>query len=252
MLALLLTAALVAPVPGAVARPFAFGQNPFRAGWHRGADFAAERGAAVRAACTGIVVTARPGLVTLRCGPWRVTQLPVADVSVRAGARIAAGAVVGELGWAAGHAGLHLGVRRAGDRFGYVDPIPLLRGRTSSPPPVPAPRTRVPRGGPGRSRPSRPPAADPSSPTIAVQSAPSGLSAPVAPGSAIAIAPEAVAGAGTHAKVRVFSPAGARALAPWPAWAGVALLLAGAVGGGVRFGARRRRAAAAVALGSAR
>ena len=41
-------------------------------------------------------------------------------------------------------------------------------------------------------------------------------------------------------------------LAPWPAWVGLALLLVGAVGGGVRVRARRARAGAAAPLPSAR
>src|SRR4051812_21104169 len=79
------------PVPGAVSRPFSFGPDRFRAGWHRGVDLSARAGAVVRATCAGRVVTARPGLVTLRCGRWRVTHLPLASVSVRRGASVAAG-----------------------------------------------------------------------------------------------------------------------------------------------------------------
>src|SRR5687768_4845019 len=61
----------VAPVQGGVTRPFAVGANPFAGGQHRGADFAAAPGAAVRAACGGpVVVAGRVGasgrLVTIR------------------------------------------------------------------------------------------------------------------------------------------------------------------------------------------
>jgi hypothetical protein len=202
-----------------VARPFAYGANPFRAGWHRGVDLAAPVGAPVRAACPGVVVTARPGVVTLRCGPWRVTHLPLGSVAVRAGASVRAGHLVGTVGAGGEHRGLHLGVRRAGDRFAYVDPLLFLTNGTRTPPTVPAPRTtRVPRTGPGSSRAVGPPGAAAAPPPAAVPATPA-------------------------QEVRVSAPTGARALAPWPAWAGLALLLLGALGGGVRIRARRARVA---------
>lgn len=148
---------LVAPVPGPVARVFEYGPDPFRAGQHRGVDLAARPGDVVRAACSGRVATARMRVVTLRCGPWRVTHLPLAAISVRAGARVRAGEPVGRLGSTPGHTGLHLGVRRATDPFGYVDPIPLIHGTR---PPL-APARRIPRTGPRPTtpRPAIPPAA---------------------------------------------------------------------------------------------
>jgi hypothetical protein len=212
-------------VPGSVSRAFAYGPDPFRAGWHRGIDLSARPGAVVRAACAGRVSTARPGLVTLRCGPWRVTHLPVATVSVERGEVVAAGRPLGTLGAAAGHTGLHLGVRRAGERFGYVDPLQFLGGPWRRPVPPGGPRRGppVPRAGPRPAPPPVSPRADP---------APR-ASAPVPVG------------------VRVFVPTGVGALAPWPAWAGLALLLLGAAGGGVRIGARRRRARVRAAVRSA-
>ena len=75
------------------------------------------------------------GVVTLRCGRWRVTALPLASLAVRVGERVRAGATIGRVGTMPGHAGLHVGVRRASDRFAYVDPLPLLaeqRARRSS------------------------------------------------------------------------------------------------------------------------
>src|SRR5215207_9802987 len=75
MIALVAVAlALSGPVEGPVAREFAYGPDLFRPGLHRGADFAASPGATVRAACTGRVAWAAGGVVTLRCGPWRVTH----------------------------------------------------------------------------------------------------------------------------------------------------------------------------------
>jgi Peptidase family M23 len=177
-----------------VARPFAYGADPFRAGWHRGADFRAGPGAIVRAACSGRVAWAGRDVVTVRCGAFRVTHLPLARVRVPRGARVRAGARIGTLARSRDHAGLHLGVRRASDRFGYVDPVPLL---AAPPRPVPAAPPRI----------------------VWPRPAPPRFDAP------------------PRSEVRV--------LAPWPAWLGLAVLLAGAVGGGVRLGVRRRRATVA-------
>src|SRR4051794_38840121 len=114
------------PVPGAVARPFAYSPSaPFRAGEHRGADLAARPGTRVRAACSGEVVTAQlgaarasagavgttgPGVVTLLCGRWRVTALPLGSLAVRVGRHVRAGAPIGSVGSMTRHTRLHLGV----------------------------------------------------------------------------------------------------------------------------------------------
>src|SRR5215217_8025393 len=132
---------LTPPVPGTIMRGFAYGADPFARGLHRGIDLAAADGAPVRAACSGrIAFAGRAGAngrtVTIRCGAWSVTQLPLASLAVRAGEHIAAGAALGEAGAAAGHEGLHLGVRRADDRFGYVDPAPLLHTPAPHAPPA--------------------------------------------------------------------------------------------------------------------
>ena len=241
-----------------MARPFAYGADPFRAGWHRGADFAAAPGARVGAACSGRVVWAGRDVVTVRCGSYRVTHLPLASVAVAGGARVRAGARIGTVGRSREHAGLHVGVRRAGDRFGYVDPVPLLadprrracrrrrewagrrrgpsRGAEAAPRPCRAPRAR-------RRRAARraPPAA---APRAASRAAPP-CRAAAARGAAAAAPPPPAAP--RVARPLPAGPAAAvRVLAPWPAWLGLAVLLAGAVGGGVRIGLRRRRATAAV------
>src|SRR3954471_23028247 len=121
---------LLPPLPGPVVRSFSYSPaRPFVAGAHRGVDMRGAAGAVVRAACSGRVAWASGTVVTLRCGAWRVSLLPLATISVRAGSRVRAGARVGTLGHAPGHTGLHLGVRRAGDPFGYVDPEPMLARR---------------------------------------------------------------------------------------------------------------------------
>src|SRR6185312_1685484 len=114
------------PVAGPVGRAFDLGSNPYAGGHHRGVDLLAPPGSPVRAACAGrVVVAGRVGLsggvVTVRCGPWRVSVMPLATVFVRRGAMVAAGTRLGTLARSRAHAGLHLGVRRDGTRFGYVD-----------------------------------------------------------------------------------------------------------------------------------
>jgi hypothetical protein len=137
------------PVRGEVLTPFAVGANPFAAGQHRGIDIAARPGAPVAAACTGRVTFAGrlPGRghgVTVACGTLVATHLELARVAVRRGDVVRAGGVIGAA--AASH--VQLGARRAGRRFGYVDPLALL-GPDPPPPLGAAPRRPVaPRGSP--------------------------------------------------------------------------------------------------------
>jgi hypothetical protein len=216
------------PVAGAVTRGFEPGP-PFEGGHHRGVDLAAAPGSVVRAVCSGAVVVARRvgtsgRVVTVRCGPWRVSVLPLTTVAVREGATVARGARIGTAAAGPDHAGLHLGVRREGRRFGYADPLRFLSTEPLAPPPLgppPGVERRRPPVGVGRRRPL-PARAQPPQP--AVPAAPHVLDPPRAP-----------------------QPAGSsRAgppLAPWPAWLGLALLLAGAVGAGAWRAAPRSRAA---------
>ena len=223
----------VAPVAGEVARGFDLGANPFEGGRHRGADFAAQPGAVVRAACAGpVLVAGRVGtsgrVVTVRCGPWRVSHLPLAQVTVDPGAVVARGARIGTAAASARHAGLHLGVRREGDRFGYADPLRFIVRDRLPPPPLGG---RPPRAGRPRARPLQAPRPLPagSSPVPAPAGAPGSRPVPATPAAAGSSPVPARTGAG---------------LAPWPAWAGLALLLLGAVGAGVRWRPRARRASA--------
>ena len=202
------------PVAGAVTRPFDLGSNPFEAGRHRGVDLAAVPGTTVRAPCGGPVAFAGTAgsngrVVTLLCGRRRVTHMPLASIAVRSGALVREGTALGTVTASSEHRGLHLGVRRDGTRFGYEDPLPfLVPGRPNNAPPLgPAPR-------PGRRPHSTPPR--PPTPLPHPAAAPRPHPAP----------------AGSNPQLR--SP-----LAPWPAWLGLALVLAGA-GFHVRAPRRRR------------
>ena len=197
------------PVPGEVARPFDYARGaPFTPGAHRGVDLAAPPGTAVRAACGGTVVhagrVAGRGVVSVRCGGRRVSHLPLRAIVVRAGTRLRAGAPIGTL--AAGHGGLHLGVRDAADPFGYRDPTALLPGREHPLAPIAARPRRI-----GRPRRIRvPPRAAP----LRVR-APARMPRAIAPWRPAAVAPDDGAPA-------------------WPVWLGAALVLCGR--GGVGHG----------------
>lgn len=190
------------PVRGGVVRAFAYSaRTPFRAGASRGVDFRAAPGSVVRAACSGRVRFAGPvplrGLgVTLACGRLVATELGLSSLAVRRGALVAAGAMVGR----AGEGGLvRLGARRAGERWGYVDPLSLI---------APEPLGRAPRGDP-------PP--------------------PLAP-------PPAGPGRRNYSYVRGRRGGEEAVRAPLWAWVALALLAAGAAGGGLwRAGSLRER-----------
>jgi hypothetical protein len=126
-----------APVRGRPTRLFHVGADPFARGQHRGVDLAAS-GGPVRAACAGRVVfagrVAGKGTVSQRCGEWRVSYAPLGRIVVRAGEPAGPGS---RLGRARGE--LHFGVRREGERFGYVDPLRFLGARRAPPPILVAP-----------------------------------------------------------------------------------------------------------------
>ena len=115
--------------PHPVVRPFDAPATPYGPG-HRGVDLGAPAGAPVLSAGPGVVVFAGQlagrGVVSVdHPNGLRTTYEPVAP-TVKAGRRVAAGAVLGHL--RPGHLGcpgacLHWGVRRGEE---YLDPLSLL------------------------------------------------------------------------------------------------------------------------------
>jgi murein DD-endopeptidase MepM/ murein hydrolase activator NlpD len=104
-----------------VVRDFDPPAAPWLAG-NRGLDLAGRRGETVRAANAGIVTFAGRvggvGAVSVSFGALRTTYEPV-DPTVRKGARVAAGQVIGRLDAPI----LHWGLLRGSD---YLDPLALL------------------------------------------------------------------------------------------------------------------------------
>ena len=231
------------PVNGALTRPFAVTTDPFEAGQHRGIDLRAAPGTPVRAPCAGRVLVAgrvgtSGGVVALRCGRWRVSHLPLTTITVRAGTPVARGARLGTVARSTTHVGLHVGVRRDGTRFGYVDPLRFLAPAPATPVPplgraprahrdLPPPAPRTPRTAPLR--------APHAAPLRAPHAAP--LRAPLrAPHTAPLRAPHAAPLRAPHT-APLHPGAGPGGIAPWPAWLGLALVLAGAgvrLRGGIR------------------
>jgi hypothetical protein len=141
--------------------------------------------------------------VTVNCGAWTATYLRLASVAVRRGEAIAVGDRLGHLGVR----GLHLGARRTGRRWDYVDPLALLaRDPDTYPGPlVPVPRWRI---GPG-------PLGAPARPSRSQLPLPLRWSAPAA--------------------------AAARPVVPLVAWLGLALLAGALPALGIQHTRRRRR-----------
>jgi hypothetical protein len=91
----------------------------------------------------------------MACGPYVVSYLHLGVTATRRGARLAAGDGIGTVGTTGRRrelrAHLSFGVRRASDRWAYVDPLPLLPGGDTAPPklaPTPRRRDAPPRLGP--------------------------------------------------------------------------------------------------------
>jgi hypothetical protein len=135
-------AAWVWPVSGEVITPYRNGTDPYATGQHRGIDIAAPVGTPVVAAADGDVrfagTAGSSGLtISIRTGDgYDTSYLHLSSLSVRAGAHVSTGDRIGAVGTTGVRSAtaphLHFGVRAAGTRHDYRDPMALL------PPPPPA------------------------------------------------------------------------------------------------------------------
>ena len=124
------------PVQGPVLRPFLLGDDPYAAGQHRGIDIGAPAGTPVLAPAAGVVsftgtVPVGGRTVSLQTEDgYSVTLVHLGSVVVRRGTAVAEGGLVGTVG-PSGVVELpvpyvYLGVRRASEPNGYLDPLLLL------------------------------------------------------------------------------------------------------------------------------
>src|SRR5262245_19120042 len=137
------------PAEGPVLRGFEFGGSEYHEHGHSGIDIAAPAGSAVLAPASGLVSFAAwlPGngrTATIKTADgYAVTLTHLGALAVSDGMGVAEGEQVGTIG-PSGDIELdvpylHLGIRRADDPKGYVDPLTLLPPRPApSPPPEPA------------------------------------------------------------------------------------------------------------------
>jgi murein DD-endopeptidase MepM/ murein hydrolase activator NlpD len=152
------------PVSGDVITPYRNGTDPYASGQHRGIDIAAPIGTPVVAAAGGDVrfagTAGSSGLtISIRTGDdYDTSYLHLSALAVRAGARVSAGERIGAVGISGTRSAtaphLHFGVRDAGTRYAYHDPLNFL------PPPAGAPRPSPPATAPApEPRPAQPVAA---------------------------------------------------------------------------------------------
>ena len=161
------------PVKGEVITPYRNGTDPYATGQHRGIDIAASLGTPVVAAAGGDVrfagTAGSSGLtISIRTGDgYDTSYLHLSALSVRAGAQVSPGDRIGAVGTTGTRSAtaphLHFGVRDAGTRHGYRDPLSFL----TAPPMAPEPN-------PPATAPA--PAPDPASPAPAP--APTGVASP--------------------------------------------------------------------------
>src|ERR687895_78535 len=138
------------PVRGEVITPYRNGTDPYASGQHRGIDIAAATGTTVVAATSGEVrfagTAGSSGLtVSVRTadGRYDTSYLHLSSASVGEGDRVAAGQPLGAVGTtgtrSATEPHLHFGVRDAGSRHAYHDPLRFLPPPTTAQPPRGAP-----------------------------------------------------------------------------------------------------------------
>jgi hypothetical protein len=126
------------PVDGPVLRPFVLGDDPYAGGQHRGVDIGAPAGTPVRTPAAGTVsfagtVPTGGKTITIRTADgYAVTLQRLGSVSVARGSAVEEEDVAGSVEESA-EPFVYLGVRKADEPHGYVDPLGLL------PPLAPAP-----------------------------------------------------------------------------------------------------------------
>jgi hypothetical protein len=209
------------PVDGPVVTQYRNGDDPYAGGQHRGIDVSAAAGTPVIAATDGAVRFAGPlgssGLtVSIRTadGGYDTSYLHLGSIEVRAGDRVGAGARIGSVGTTGrrtlSEPHLHFGVREAGDRFAYRDPLTLL------PPPPTGPRVPAPRPLPLPVPAPAPPLLGPPAASTAAAAAPAAPAPELAPAPVPALgpAPAPALAVSTPARAPALAPALARAVAP--------------------------------------
>jgi hypothetical protein len=160
------------PVSGKVITPYRNGDDPYAAGQHRGIDIAAAQGTTVVAAAGGEVRfagTAGSSGVTVSIrtadGRFDTSYLHLASIAVRKSQIVAAGERVGTVGTtgvrSAEQPHLHFGVRDAGSKHSYHDPLaflppPALAPEPPRPTPAPSPVPEPLTPEPGRAPAARP------------------------------------------------------------------------------------------------
>jgi hypothetical protein len=161
-------------------------------------------------------VAGSEGIVSVVCGRLTASYLHLGAIEVRSGSEIGASERIGTVGR---RSRLYLGARRTGDRFGYVDPLTLLR-------------SAQPRGAPVL-------------PPIGARRVP--VAAPLGPlpRPVPAWRPVPVARAARPSYRPTAQPEPARA--PLVVWVGLGLLAAALPGWRIRRARRRRRAPVAAA-----
>ena len=139
------------PVEGEVLTAYRNGDDPYAGGQHRGIDIAAPLRTPVVAAAGGVVTFAGSAgdsgvTVSIRTagGAFDTSYLHLAGAAVRRGDSVGAGEAIGTVGTTGRRSAdvphLHFGVREAGSRHGYRDPLTLL-----PPPATPSERPAPPR-----------------------------------------------------------------------------------------------------------
>ena len=144
------------PVEGELLTAYRNSADPYAGGQHRGIDIAAPAGARVVAATSGTVLFAgvagdsgRTVSIRTADGRFSTSYLHLESIAVGRGDRVSAGHALGTVGTTGRRSlarpHLHFGVREAGERFAYRDPLSLLPppgvpgGQPAEPKPVAAP-----------------------------------------------------------------------------------------------------------------